>query len=153
PGFADSVRVWERRLGELNVMVEAVEPPPALWDKISAEIGDVTPLDTTSSTIAALSAPGEARLFIADEAPLPVLTGKPAAEPFRGPSAEDKFSESLAASLAKALDELPSDAPDVDEMPPVDRERGANVVQLTRRMKKWRGVAIAMQAIAAVLAI
>ena len=28
PGFAASVRLWERRLGELNVMVEAVEPPP-----------------------------------------------------------------------------------------------------------------------------
>lgn len=26
PGFAEIVRVWERRLGELNVMVEAVEP-------------------------------------------------------------------------------------------------------------------------------
>ena len=36
PGFATSVRMWERRLGELNVMVEAVEPPPELWDKIKA---------------------------------------------------------------------------------------------------------------------
>ena len=34
PGFAEIVRVWERRLGELNVMVEAVEPPPEVWDKI-----------------------------------------------------------------------------------------------------------------------
>jgi anti-sigma-K factor RskA len=32
------VRVWERRLGELNVMVEAVEPPAEVWDKITAEI-------------------------------------------------------------------------------------------------------------------
>jgi anti-sigma-K factor RskA len=41
PGFAESVRVWERRLGELNVMVEAVEPPAEVWDKIRAEVGDV----------------------------------------------------------------------------------------------------------------
>lgn len=41
PGFAESVRVWERRLGELNVMVEAVEPPAEIWDKIRAELGDV----------------------------------------------------------------------------------------------------------------
>src|SRR6516225_402018 len=27
-GFAETVRLWEHRLGELNVMVEAVEPPP-----------------------------------------------------------------------------------------------------------------------------
>ena len=37
PGFAEIVRVWERRLGELNVMVEAVEPPPEVWDKIKTE--------------------------------------------------------------------------------------------------------------------
>ena len=37
PGFAEIVRVWERRLGELNVMVEAVEPPPQVWDKIKTE--------------------------------------------------------------------------------------------------------------------
>ena len=43
PGFAASVRMWERRLGELNVMVEAVEPPPELWDKIKAELGAVEP--------------------------------------------------------------------------------------------------------------
>ena len=34
PGFDAAVRQWERRLGELNVMVEAVEPPTELWDKI-----------------------------------------------------------------------------------------------------------------------
>jgi len=37
PGFAEIVRVWERRLGELNVMVEAVEPPPQVWEKIKTE--------------------------------------------------------------------------------------------------------------------
>src|ERR1700729_4056119 len=41
PGFAEIVRVWERRLGELNVMVEAVEPPPEVWDKIRTEIDGV----------------------------------------------------------------------------------------------------------------
>ncbi|HUC49329.1 MAG TPA: anti-sigma factor [Xanthobacteraceae bacterium] len=38
PGFAEIVHVWERRLGELNVMVEAVEPPAEVWDKIKSEI-------------------------------------------------------------------------------------------------------------------
>ena len=45
PGFAEIVRVWERRLGELNVMVEAVDPPPDLWDKIRGEI-DSQPSDS-----------------------------------------------------------------------------------------------------------
>ena len=39
PGFEAAVRQWERRLGELNVMVEAVEPPPEVWDKIKAAVG------------------------------------------------------------------------------------------------------------------
>src|ERR1700683_4140712 len=38
PGFESAVRQWERRLGELNVMVEAVEPPPDVWDRIKTEV-------------------------------------------------------------------------------------------------------------------
>src|ERR1700744_2785354 len=38
PEFDAAVRQWERRLGELNVMVEAVEPPPQVWDGIKAEM-------------------------------------------------------------------------------------------------------------------
>ena len=41
PQFEATVRQWERRLGELNVMVEAVEPPPRVWEKIKIEIGPV----------------------------------------------------------------------------------------------------------------
>ncbi|MFZ0990119.1 MAG: hypothetical protein WAN27_20600, partial [Xanthobacteraceae bacterium] len=37
-GFAEVVRLWEHRLGELNVMVEAVEPPPDLWERIKTGI-------------------------------------------------------------------------------------------------------------------
>jgi hypothetical protein len=37
-GFEASVRQWERRLGELNVMVEAVEPRPEIWEKIKTSI-------------------------------------------------------------------------------------------------------------------
>ena len=39
PKFESSVQQWERRLGELNVMVEAVEPPPAIWDKVKVQTG------------------------------------------------------------------------------------------------------------------
>src|SRR6201987_2737467 len=37
-GFAEVVRLWEHRLGEPNVMVEAVEPPPDLWERIKTGI-------------------------------------------------------------------------------------------------------------------
>ena len=32
PDFAAEVRQWERRLGELNVLVAPVEPPAPVWD-------------------------------------------------------------------------------------------------------------------------
>src|SRR5262249_57464417 len=37
-GFAQTVRLWEHRLGELNVMVEAVEPPGDVWERIKNDI-------------------------------------------------------------------------------------------------------------------
>src|ERR1700689_5921189 len=58
PGFATSVRMWERRLGELNVMVEAVEPPPELWDKIKAELSEVEPASEAPPAAAVLTMPG-----------------------------------------------------------------------------------------------
>jgi anti-sigma-K factor RskA len=36
PGFAAKIREWERRLGELNVLVAPVEPPAMVWDRIKA---------------------------------------------------------------------------------------------------------------------
>jgi anti-sigma-K factor RskA len=36
--FATQVRYWERRLGELNSMVQAVEPPVEIWPKIAAHL-------------------------------------------------------------------------------------------------------------------
>jgi anti-sigma-K factor RskA len=40
PEFAELVKYWERRLGELNVLVAAVEPPPDLFDKIKEKLAD-----------------------------------------------------------------------------------------------------------------
>jgi anti-sigma-K factor RskA len=72
PGFAASVRQWERRLGELNVMVEAVEPPPEVWDKIKTELG-IEP---------STSAPREPPLLAADVgAPTPAIEAPPATLP------------------------------------------------------------------------
>src|ERR1700691_942009 len=60
PGFAEIVRVWERRLGELNVMVEAVEPPPDLWDKIRTDIGGTPRSDAKPEAFPAIGEAGPA---------------------------------------------------------------------------------------------
>jgi len=43
PVFAGVVRQWERRLGELNVLVAPVEPPEPLWERIKARIAEAGP--------------------------------------------------------------------------------------------------------------
>jgi anti-sigma-K factor RskA len=44
PGFAGLVRRWENRLGPLAALVELVEPPPDLWERIAARIVDAPPI-------------------------------------------------------------------------------------------------------------
>lgn len=41
--FATKVKVWERRLGELHLMVEPVEPDPAIWQRIKAKLPEPPP--------------------------------------------------------------------------------------------------------------
>src|SRR6185295_4079275 len=38
-GFRGLVRVWERRLGELHLMVEPVEPDAKIWERIRTKVG------------------------------------------------------------------------------------------------------------------
>src|SRR5262250_1183724 len=37
-GFRALVRAWERRLGELHLMVEPVEPDEKIWERIKAKL-------------------------------------------------------------------------------------------------------------------
>src|SRR4051794_31925478 len=41
PHFRGMVGVWERRLGELHLMVEPVDPPPPIWDSIKGKLKGV----------------------------------------------------------------------------------------------------------------
>ena len=92
PGFAEIVRLWERRLGELNVMVEAVEPPPDVWEKIQAEISG-TQSRNAANVEAVLPALEEAVTQTAPETeaegePAPVEELSPALLPDTEPEAE-----------------------------------------------------------------
>jgi anti-sigma-K factor RskA len=69
PSFAEIVRVWERRLGELNAMVEAVEPPPDVWDRIKTEIDGAEQRIAAEARAAAPAAEEEPLPTIAEAAP------------------------------------------------------------------------------------
>jgi anti-sigma-K factor RskA len=178
PGFAASVRMWERRLGELNVMVEAVEPPPELWDKIKAELGAV---ETSSEAPQAAPAPVPAAAeppvetppeTPAAESPPLIMADEPGTDSIAIPppvgELPEAVSDSIAASLAKSLAEPAEERservtaplvipPDVEPKvePTVEHklERSANVVRLARRVSRWRRMTVVTGAIAALLAL
>src|SRR5271157_5545066 len=78
PEFDAAVKQWERRLGELNVMIEAVEPPAEVWDKIKSGIEGVTPSGEAGSAFPALD---EAALSTAPEETAGFTPDEMAAEP------------------------------------------------------------------------
>src|SRR5437764_15227838 len=64
-GFRALVRAWERRLGELHLMVEPVEPDGRIWDRISDRLGvrappSFAPQVAAPPTVAPFSAPASA---------------------------------------------------------------------------------------------
>jgi anti-sigma-K factor RskA len=138
PAFADAVRDWERRLGELNVLVTPVEPPPAVHERIKARIASGEPI---------IDAPPEEPV-VAEAAPAAEPTAEPAAEPI--PVIEP---------APPTRPETPAQAepPKRPEPPPVAPvrmapERSADIVALTRRAGRWRGIALATGALAAAFA-
>ena len=144
PGFEAAVRQWERRLGELNVMVEAVEPPTELWDKIKQEV---------SPSIAKPSA-AEAELPRAAELPrdLDAPSSAPALAPellSLGAAAESSLpAEAAVKTSADAPAVIPSPAPELRKI-----ELSADVIYLANRVRRWRGATLGIAAIAALLAI
>ncbi len=153
PGFADSVRLWERRLGELNdVMVEAVEHAAGRVGKnqrgdrrCGAAGHDLIDARCNRST------GGRAAIYHRRSAA--VCDGRQA---FGNARRRYFFRMAFRIRFGFVLRKRSMNRrqiyrkPTLSALPAV---RAAQMsAQLTRRVKKWRGVAIAMQAIAALLA-
>jgi anti-sigma-K factor RskA len=146
PGFEAAVRQWERRLGELNVMVEAVEPPTELWDKIKKEVSPDTAL---ADAAAALS--GDAASAAGTTAPRDLDAPSPVA----GMAADLLLVEkALSSRPTDTAAELPHAAIVPPPLAPEPRhvDGGGDVIYLAKRVRRWRGLTIAFGAIAALLA-
>ena len=146
PAFEAAVRHWERRLGELNVMVEAVEPPPEVWDRIKTQVDPVHVGPVEAGDQIALP-PEEDFFSVAEEAGTEM---PPAAELETPPPFE------VPADVPPVLPPLRSE-PRIGSQPRIGSEprieRSADVIDLARRVKRWRSVTFAFAAIAALLAI
>ncbi len=155
-GFADTVRQWEHRLGELNVMVEAVEPPPDLWERIKTGIDGAERQSQAAS---------EAIEFAGlQPEPLDAAAGPsgPQAEPSAEPSSQtvpDLLSEAQISEDSKATDLAstllaPKSAAEVDDRLPAATAPqiaiGAKTTDQT--VGRWRALAIGASVVAVLLA-
>jgi anti-sigma-K factor RskA len=151
PGFVEIVRQWERRLGELNVMVEAVEPPPQVWEKIKSQVTSLARSD-------------DVRL-VPSQPPTPAPKAEPETRTeTKAETAGAADHSPLLAALATSLrsPETPTEAesepaehtvrPTLPLVPP-KLERDADIVDLSRRASRWRNTALVMTALAALLAV
>jgi anti-sigma-K factor RskA len=165
-GFAEIVRLWERRLGELNVMVEAVEPPTDVWERIKTDVdGTERRSEAAAQSIELQSIElngGQSEPAHAAEASHGLETPDSSVEPStrtvpdllseRLLSSENAASADLGSTLLQSepgaeLDDRLSrstaaQSATADETPPADQNIG-----------RWRGLAIAASVIAALLAI
>jgi hypothetical protein len=66
PQFRELVSTWERRLGELHLMVEPVEPAPEIWQRIKAWLAAVPPT-VPAPEVVAVAAPAPAELSQPEE--------------------------------------------------------------------------------------
>ena len=132
PAFAAVVSDWERRLGELNVLVAPVEPPPAILERIKSRKAGGDP-------VADLLAPEPP----AAEAPPPIesLTAEPSVA--KPPVIESPTIEPVAP---------PPPPPLIAAAPARAAASSAEIIDLSRRARRWRGTAIAIAALAAALA-
>lgn len=185
-GFADIVRVWEHRLGELNVMVEAVEPPADVWDKVRTEIesarGEATEVTNAAAASETVAGEGEPRPVsappletVSDEAPEPGFDlvpdllsqdldslDRPKDHDSYEHAAQELDETSLVNALASTL--LPQEStptpkfdgrlpPPPPAVAPPESVADSDVVALRSGLRRWRSLALALGAVAALLAI
>ena len=162
-GFAETVRVWEHRLGELNVMVEAVEPPPDLWERIktgidgaerrtlaASETVELTgmPFEPTEAAVPANGAPIEAAAEPAVQT-VPDLLSEPVQAPEESKPADTAdLASTLLAGQSQA--EFDNRVPASTAVP--QTAAGAETPTPDRNVGLWRGLAIAASVVAALLA-
>jgi anti-sigma-K factor RskA len=158
-GFAETVRLWEHRLGELNVMVEAVEPPPDVWELIKDGIDGAERRSQAAAQSIELNG-GQSAL--AAESPASLAAADASVEQ-NIQTVPDMLSEQLQSSESSTFAELGSallpsepagEIGDLLTRPTASQNTIAKEAPAADQdIGRWRGLAIAASAVAALLAI
>jgi anti-sigma-K factor RskA len=162
--FAAKVKVWERRLGELHLMVEPVEPEAAIWERIKAKLPEIQQQPQAPEPQPAEPEPAELQSPESETAePQPAepqfVEPAPAAPPADDASAR---LDAAIAAISEAASAPPAEAPANDvatepaaapssvvaEPPLVAAETSAPAAgreqRLMRRLNGWRAFAVLM---------
>jgi hypothetical protein len=111
PEFVAKVLLWERRLGELHLMVEPVEPDGKIWDRIKAKMPPPPPPPPTPE-IKPAEPPVEPPISAETTSAPPTSAPPPTSEP---PAAEASGAEAMSAATPEPS---PSFDPLAAQLPP-----------------------------------
>jgi anti-sigma-K factor RskA len=176
PDFAAVVRGWERRLGELSAMVDPVEPPTDMWDRIKAGVAIADRSAAVPPPVAEVPRPaaaeppkpsvaepptppvGEPTQAAAGEISKPADDGAPAPIPPPAEAAVAPAGE-VVATAPEPVAEIkpPTESPAAPPaaagatVAPAAQPAG-EVVQLRRRVARWRFATAGIGALAACFA-
>ena len=147
--FAAIVQAWSYRLGVLNQMVGSVEPRPIVWENIRSEIVRTAPAQqppVPADIAPPPMPPVEAVLPEApsEQTPPPPPEAKPP-EPVRAGS------DAIPEFVPIFVPQVHAPDPQVVRAPPAPIVDDSNVIRLEGRVKRWRGIASAVGALAAAL--
>jgi hypothetical protein len=164
--FAAKVRLWERRLGELHLMVEPVEPDGKIWERIKGKMPELIPAPETSPAPASspqngTPAPETTPLPPSPEAthaatsggglpPTPTLPPPLPPAPAASPAAATTFAQPAptpAAATAPPPAAVPVLTPGAKRTPDVEPKaepRKDQAAVMKGRLTRWRVFAVLM---------
>jgi anti-sigma-K factor RskA len=168
--FAETVRSWERRLGELSAMVDPVEPPSDMWDRIKAgvAVSQGSAPDGASETADTPLVPSTPTSSAAEPVKAAEKPEPPAGEtpPETGPVTPPETAAARPETVAGARPESaagtppqpPGATPRVLAVPPAEPapqprpEPSRDVLRFERPLRRWRTATVLTGSLAACLA-
>jgi anti-sigma-K factor RskA len=178
--FAEIVRSWERRLGELSAMVDPVDPPSDMWDRIKAgvavsersapeAVSDIAEVPSEPST--PISPPAGTAAQAADEPKSPLVVETPPEPTMVAPpdpttvAPPEPTTEAPPEPTTVAPPELTTEAPPqppgamprIPAAPPAQPipqpmpEPRRDVVRFERPLRRWRTATVLTGSLAACL--
>ena len=146
------VRIWERRFGELHLMVEPVEPDPKIFDRIKAKLAISPPSEPAAAagqpaeTTASPEAPKAADVHAGVEAPTPDEELPKALMNGETSKAEEAAAQ---AEAPKTADGAPASDSSVravaDIQPRLESRRAEATIDLIRgSRRRWRALGLFM---------